>query len=172
MENQGPYLRLTPQRMAILDYLRGNSAHPSAREIYEAVHERFPSLSFATVYNTLQALRNRGIVRELSVDRREKRYDPAHGEHHHFLCTQCGGIRDVCSELRLKIPEEELGGARVSSCEVHFFGLCRPCQEQKEGGVKVMAVFKCDKCGDTREGRCKPKKCKKCEGENTFVKQV
>jgi len=34
-----------------------------------------------------------------------------------------------------------------------------------------MAVFKCEKCGEIREGRCKPRKCQKCDGKDTFVKQ-
>ncbi len=44
-------LKLTPQRLAILEYLDGNTSHPSAEDIYISVKEKFPTMSFATVYN-------------------------------------------------------------------------------------------------------------------------
>ncbi|MFZ2197327.1 MAG: transcriptional repressor, partial [Thermodesulfovibrionales bacterium] len=48
--------KLTPQRLAILSYLEGNKEHPSAEEIFRAVSDQYPTMSFATVYNTLAAL--------------------------------------------------------------------------------------------------------------------
>ena len=66
--------KLTPQRLAILDYLDGNTNHPSAEEIFGAVKTKFPTMSFATVYNTLEALRDRGKVLELTIDPSRKRY--------------------------------------------------------------------------------------------------
>jgi Fe2+ or Zn2+ uptake regulation protein len=57
-ENRG--LKMTPQRIAIIDYLKGNTTHPSALDVYKAVSERFPTMSFTTVYNTLQTLRDKG----------------------------------------------------------------------------------------------------------------
>jgi len=163
--------RLTPQRMAIMEFLKGSASHPSAREIFNGLHESYSNISFATVYNTLQALKKRGMVRELTIDQREKRYDPAPIEHHHFLCTSCGNISDVHPELRLALPTKELGGGRVSSYRVQFYGLCRQCHKKEKEVPSVMAVFKCEQCGETKEGRCKPKKCKKCEGQGTYVKQ-
>ncbi|MBT9168785.1 MAG: Peroxide operon regulator [Syntrophomonadaceae bacterium] len=59
-------LKLTPQRLAILDCLDGNKEHPSAEDIYKDVSKRFPTMSFATVYNTLEALRQRGGILELT----------------------------------------------------------------------------------------------------------
>ena len=56
MENirkQIPGLKLTPQRLAILDYLKENREHPSAEMIFKSVREKFPTISFSTVYNTL-----------------------------------------------------------------------------------------------------------------------
>ncbi|NTW58892.1 MAG: transcriptional repressor, partial [Nitrospirae bacterium] len=46
----------TPQRLAILDHLDGNKSHPSAEDIYRVVARKNPSMSFATVYNTLHTL--------------------------------------------------------------------------------------------------------------------
>ena len=72
--------KLTPQRIAILDYLEGNKDHPSADDIYKAVSEKFTTMSLATVYTTLAALKERGNVLELTVDPDKKRYDPTTDE--------------------------------------------------------------------------------------------
>ena len=55
-------IKLTPQRLAILGFLKGNKSHPSAEDIFKAVQKQFPTMSFATVYNTLEALKNKGNI--------------------------------------------------------------------------------------------------------------
>jgi Fe2+ or Zn2+ uptake regulation protein len=62
------HLKLTPQRIAILDYLEGNKSHPSAEDIYRAVAKQFRTMSKATVYNTLSALERRGQLLKLTID--------------------------------------------------------------------------------------------------------
>ena len=61
-------LRVTPQRLAILDILRSTKAHPSVETVYDLVRERFPSISFNTVYKTLQSFEDAGLVWKLSID--------------------------------------------------------------------------------------------------------
>ena len=91
-------LKLTPQRLAILDFLDGNSSHPSAEEVFSAVKEKYPTMSFATVYNTLDILKQRGDLLELTIDPYRKHYDPDTRSHHHILCSKCGKIGDVFDE--------------------------------------------------------------------------
>ena len=79
-------LKLTPQRLAILEYLEGNKNHPSAEDIYKALKPRFPSMSFATVYNTLEILVKKGVIKELNIESSRKRFDPFTHPHHHFFC--------------------------------------------------------------------------------------
>jgi Fur family peroxide stress response transcriptional regulator len=69
-------MKMTPQRMAIMKHLDGNTYHPSAADIYGALREQFPTMSLATVYNTLEVLKEQGTVIELSIDRGKKRFDP------------------------------------------------------------------------------------------------
>ncbi|MCX7966203.1 MAG: transcriptional repressor, partial [Syntrophorhabdaceae bacterium] len=45
-------IKQTPQRLAIIEYLNENRTHPTANDVYKAVSEKFPTMSFATVYNT------------------------------------------------------------------------------------------------------------------------
>ena len=54
-------LKLTPQRLAILQYLEGNTDHPSAEMIYSVVKKKYPMMSFATVYKTIEALKKSGF---------------------------------------------------------------------------------------------------------------
>jgi Fur family peroxide stress response transcriptional regulator len=120
-------MKLTPQRIAILDCLDGDTTHPSAEDLYERVLEKLPAMSFATVYNTLEALRERGHVTELSIDPRKRRYDPDTRPHHHMLCVSCNAIRDVHSKFDLALPETEQGRFRILGSHVEFYGLCQDC---------------------------------------------
>src|SRR5512137_372133 len=85
-------VKLTPQRIAILDYLEGNLSHPSADDVYRAILRKFPTMSFATVYNTLEMLKRNGMVVELTGDPEKKRFDPNPRPHHHLICMHCRRI--------------------------------------------------------------------------------
>ena len=76
-------IKMTPQRAAILKYLEGNTSHPSAEAIFDAVRKQYPMISFTTVYNTLQTLKDLDRVWELNIDDERKRYDPNVMLHHH-----------------------------------------------------------------------------------------
>jgi len=120
-------LKLTPQRLAILGYLEGNSNHPSAEDIYKAVSEKFPTMSFATVYNTLDALREKGCVVELTLDPAKKRFDPCTEIHHHLICTSCKRVQDIHVNFMLDVPEHVTGGFRITGNHIEFYGLCPVC---------------------------------------------
>jgi len=124
-------LKMTPQRLAILDYLEGNTAHPSAEDIFRHVGQKFPSMSFATVYNTLEALKERGLIIELSIDPEKKRFDPNVEPHHHMICERCHRIFDVFEDFPIKLPEKYAKDFKVKRHEVVFYGLCRECQEKE-----------------------------------------
>ncbi len=121
-------LKMTPQRLAILEYLEGNTSHPSAEDIFRHVEEKFPSMSFATVYNTLEALKERGLVQELSIEPGKKRFDPNPQPHHHMLCERCHRIFDVFEEFPVQLPEKYTRNFKVKRCEVVFYGICKECQ--------------------------------------------
>jgi Fur family transcriptional regulator, peroxide stress response regulator len=122
-------LKLTPQRMAIFDYLDGNKDHPSAEEIYTAVLKRFPTMSFATVYNTLSALRDKGGVRELTIDPAKKRYDPEPGRHNHLICLACKKVVDIQIDYDLELPNSVKQDFTVFNNQVEFYGVCPGCKE-------------------------------------------
>ncbi len=120
-------------------YLEGNTSHPSALDVYKAVSAEYPSISFATVYNTLQMLRDRGEIMELTIDPDKKRFDPNPQPHHHLICLKCKTIVDIRSTLSFSIPEEERAGFEILWNHVDLYGLCGTCrgsvEEERAGGM-------------------------------------
>ena len=120
------HLKMTPQRAAILGYLEGNLMHPTADDIYLAVRSTHPMMSLATVYNTLEALRNAGFITELSLDRRKKRYDPVTERHAHLACNVCGRVEDIY-DCHVELTEKQARGYRITDSQVEFHGVCPAC---------------------------------------------
>jgi Fur family peroxide stress response transcriptional regulator len=124
-------LKLTPQRLAILEYLDGNKEHPSAEDVYKTVSKKFPTMSLATVYNTLMILKQRGLVRELTMDPVKMRFDPQPTPHHHLICMDCRKIIDIHTRFRINLPEMEQGGFEIVGNHIEFYGRCSKCKNKK-----------------------------------------
>lgn len=113
---------LTPQRQAILRFLDGNTDHPTAAQILEAVTADFPVVSRATVYNTLGLLEELGAVRTVRGGDGTLRYDPNTSPHHHLCCPRCGRLEDVPLEaVTLLLRGEPASGT------VQLEALCGEC---------------------------------------------
>jgi Fur family peroxide stress response transcriptional regulator len=123
-------IKLTPQRLAILNYLQDNKSHPTAEDIYKIVTRKFPTMSFATVYNTMEALREKGCINELTIDPCKKRYDPDTSPHHHLICTECSEIVDIFKDFKLGLKKEMTNGFQLNGNHVEFYGYCSNCQER------------------------------------------
>jgi Fur family peroxide stress response transcriptional regulator len=119
--------KMTPQRLAVLECLKGNRSHPSAEDIFREVRVKYPTMSFATVYNILQALQERGDIQRLTFDPERLRFDPCTTYHHHFICTECNGVIDVNVESRPEISEGQKAGFEVMGNHIEFFGICPDC---------------------------------------------
>ncbi len=83
------------QRMAVMTYLMEHRTHPTADEIYTALHPSIPTLSKTTVYNTLKLLTEKGAALQLTIDERNCCFDADTSPHAHFLCTRCGRVYDM-----------------------------------------------------------------------------
>lgn len=121
--------RATPQRLAILRILAESREHPSADQIYRQVRKNFPTTSLATVYNTLECLREMGEVLELPSSG-SSRYDGRNpSPHPHLVCTLCGTIEDLNIDVT---PTAADVAASSGYSEVHhrleFYGVCPNCQ--------------------------------------------
>ncbi|MFQ5441278.1 MAG: Fur family transcriptional regulator [Thermodesulfobacteriota bacterium] len=127
---RGKGFKLTPQRLAILHYLDGNTDHPTADDIYREIRKKHPTVSFATVYNTVQALIERGELLEITIDPERKHFDPNYKPHHHIMCTGCGRIEDVFIDYTevLRLPREVSGDFEIKGNHVDFYGICNNCK--------------------------------------------
>jgi Fur family transcriptional regulator, peroxide stress response regulator len=125
-------LKLTPQRLAILEYLEGNKNHPSASDIYDAVSKKFPTMSFATVYNTLKTLKMHDNIQELTIDPEKKRFDPNMVRHHHLICIICSKIIDIETEFDVALSNTQKQGFEITGNHIDFYGFCPNCTKIKE----------------------------------------
>jgi Fur family transcriptional regulator, peroxide stress response regulator len=128
VENKNNGFKMTPQRLAILRYLEANREHPSAADIYHAVSKDFPTMSLATVYNTLKALMALKNIREISIDSEKRRFDPDTGDHDHLICVKCRKIVDIQGDFSFHVPESERHGFEIIGNCVDFYGICPSCR--------------------------------------------
>ena len=88
-------LKVTPQRLAILTVLTQTTKHPDAENIYQTLRETHPSISLATVYKTLDTLKNAGLILELNAGEDSFRYDANTQPHVHLVCAKCRQVFDA-----------------------------------------------------------------------------
>jgi Fur family peroxide stress response transcriptional regulator len=127
-----PQGALTPQRQAVLRVVAESAEHLTANEIFEAARRALPSISFATVYNSLKYLKEAGLVHENNLAKGSSRYDRETARHDHALCSRCGKLVDF--DLA-ETPQLIRAAARRShfkpeSIHLTLVGLCPDCQGQ------------------------------------------
>jgi len=123
-------LKVTPQRLAILQMIKGDRSHPSAEKIYHEISQKYPSMSFATVYNTLAKLVEVGEIQELDIDPNKKRFDPYTQLHYHFYCKTCGKVYDVDYHISLTPDIKKIAGHHVEAIQLNFKGVCKDCTKR------------------------------------------
>jgi Fe2+ or Zn2+ uptake regulation protein len=83
------------QRVAVAQYVLHTDEHPSADEVWTRVRKRFPHVSRATVYNTLNLFLKKGLLRQFVLTEGRVVFDPKTDDHHHFIDEESGKIHDV-----------------------------------------------------------------------------
>jgi Fur family peroxide stress response transcriptional regulator len=124
-------LRLTPQRLLIYQTLLQSKEHPTAQTIYEATKDSLPSLSQATVYNTLQALVKAGLIQELGdAGDGTIHYDADLTPHVNLICTRCHRVDDFHDVPLNSVAQQVAGqsGYQIQGARVAYYGLCPECQ--------------------------------------------
>lgn len=121
--------RVTPQRRAIAQVLLDADSHLTADQVLTRVRRRLPSISPATVYNTLHELVEIGLLRELDLGLGfpERRYDVAMEKHDHVVCVRCGRIEDIPRRNGLKPSLQEDHEFEIMDRRVTYLGLCPDC---------------------------------------------
>lgn len=90
----GAGLKVTPQRMIILEAVNTLKNHPTADKITEFIRERNPNIATGTVYSVLETLVKNKLIKKVKTDRDVMRYDGLTENHHHLYCSECDLIED------------------------------------------------------------------------------
>jgi Fur family peroxide stress response transcriptional regulator len=129
-------LSVTHQRLAIFEALASSREHPSAEQLHKAVQRRIPTLSLATVYKNLEALKEIGAVADVNPLHAQGRYEaalPGTGagrSHHHLVCTSCGKVRDLHDQDLDKLRVRDSQGFELRAVRVQAEGLCPDCKNK------------------------------------------
>jgi len=131
--------RITDQRRAVCDYLARTESHPTPSEVYSEVRAAWPNISRATVYNTLNALRDLGAIVEISAGGDHTHYDTNPEPHVNLVCLRCGQVHDYAGDIPLgpiyDTVHEQIG-FRAVSAQVQMVGFCAQCQERKRDEIR------------------------------------
>ena len=123
---------VTRKRAKLLEVLLASDRHPSASEIHEGVCAAYPGTSLATIYNTIEILKETGQVLEIEFSASANRYDgriPM--SHPHLVCLQCEKVED----MDYTVPHYPLDrvsqttGYEIVRLRTDYYGTCPECQE-------------------------------------------
>ena len=124
--------KVTPQRLAVYETLANTRNHPSAEMLYNELRPKYPSMSFATVYKTVEILNKINVIQILNTGEDSFRYDAEMSVHHHIQCTECGAVDDVMAlnSEGLIADAESKSGYDISGHQCYFFGICPRCRKK------------------------------------------
>lgn len=94
----GKGLKVTPQRIAILEAIYSLNNHPTAEMIREFIKDTYPGIASATVYKVLDTLLEKQLIKRIKTDKDSMRYDGVLENHHHLYCFESEEIRDYRDE--------------------------------------------------------------------------
>jgi Fe2+ or Zn2+ uptake regulation protein len=122
-------LGLTKQREVVLQVIRGADSHLTANEVFGRAKELLPSISFATVYNSLRYLKEAGHIAEIQFGNGASRFDRMTHRHDHAICTACGKLVDIEMEHPAELVKMAAKRSKFKpeSLEFTLRGLCPDC---------------------------------------------
>jgi Fur family ferric uptake transcriptional regulator len=124
-------LKVTDQRLLILEVVRRGPNHFTAQDVFEAVAAKNPSVGFATVYRFLRTLSEQSFVSEIRLGGMPARYEWAAKDHHdHLTCTVCQRIVEFenheIERLQEKVSKEF--GFALTHHVLELYGICSDCK--------------------------------------------
>ncbi len=118
-------MKPSAQRLAVAEFVLFTDEHPSADQVFAAARSRVPTISRATVYNTLNTLVRKGLLRQLALAGGKLAFDPHLQPHHHFVDESTGVIRDIPWEALDVRKVDALKGVKVREYQVIVRGTTR-----------------------------------------------
>lgn len=119
-------IRPSLTRVMIYDYLKNHRTHPTADEIYKELSPNAPTLSKTTVYNTVKLLSSEGVIKTITIEEGQARFDAYIENHGHFICRNCGSVYDFETDFpEISLPD----GFTKSVTEIYCTGICKSCNK-------------------------------------------
>ena len=120
---------LTKQRAVVLRVVREAEAHLTASEAFSTAKQMLPTISFATVYNSLRYLKDAGHIAEIQFGNGASRFDKMTKRHDHAICSECGKLVDIEMEIPPEIVKLAAKYSRFKpeSLEFTLRGKCPEC---------------------------------------------
>lgn len=119
--------KLTRHRQIILDNMQSRKDHPTAKMVYDSIRSNVKSLSFATVYNSLEFLYNNGYIKKLDSFSESAHYDAILEKHSHLICRNCGIVIDFpYIDISEKLTSLA-GDFEAEDVAITIRGFCKSC---------------------------------------------
>ena len=122
----GKKIKPSYQRIKILEYINANINHPTVDKIFNSLVKEIPTLSKATVYNTLELFKDANLAKVITIEDNETRYDSRVHNHGHFKCESCGVIYDFEVDID-GLAVKSLDCFKINDKNVYFKGICPKC---------------------------------------------
>lgn len=125
-------LKITPQRVIILEAIYKLNNHPTADNIIKNIRESHPNIAIGTVYKVLETLVENGLIRKVKTDKDIMRYDGIVENHHHFYCSECDLIEDYIDEdldnlLKNHFKDKNIKGFKIEDIVLQIRGTFDKC---------------------------------------------
>ena len=125
-------LKITPQRMAILEAIYELKNHPAADNIIEYIRQKHPNIATGTVYKVLETLVSNQLIKKVTTDKDVMRYDGIMENHHHLYCSECDLIEDYHDNeldelLRKYFENKHLPGFEIGEFVLQIKGTFTKC---------------------------------------------
>jgi len=122
--------KATAQRIAVCRFTLNSRDHPNAQKIYAEVKKFHPTVSLATVYKTLQILKEQDLIQELDLPESKARFDSYMDPHINVVCLQCGSIQDFSDNIAREMVEKVTTKADFTRTgqRIDIYGICKTCR--------------------------------------------
>lgn len=120
-------LKVTPQRIAILEAIIKLNNHPTAENIVEFIRQNHPNISVATVYKVLDAFVENQLIKRVTTEKDVMRYDAIMEKHHHIYCSDSDRIEDFVDEelnelLSKYFENKQIHGFKIEDIKLQIIG--------------------------------------------------
>jgi Fur family peroxide stress response transcriptional regulator len=111
-------LKVTPQRIAVLDAVINLKNHPTAEKVIEFIKQNHPNIATGTIYKTLETFVKNDIIKKVKTDNDIMRYDAVLEKHHHLYCSESDRIEDFYDEDLNRILDNYLKRKKIPNFTV------------------------------------------------------